>query len=233
MVREAGRGSPGEHCCLGLPARQPSAHQGRAKGEPKSGPRSTPRDRQPLGQGLVVRTWVVSIAMFGSRSRSLGRFTLGGSLTGRVGLAGVAVLPWTALIDHVGGTPSGRRENVEATSSGGPADGPIGAPPGVGNSHTVGIGFHRGCCRGEAAGLVGSAGVRPHGVPEEAVAPVRSLMLGESYKQSVISRLAPRMIPVRTSASCRPRAPTVSTHRQPVGRCRWTLPRPMKPVTPG
>ena len=44
-------------------------------------------------------------------------------------MAGVALLPWTALIDHVGGTSSGRRENVEATPIGGPADGPIGVPP--------------------------------------------------------------------------------------------------------
>ena len=50
-------------------------------------------------------------------------------------------------------------------------------PPGVGNSHTVGIGSRGGCCRGEAAGLARAARVRPHGVLGAAGAPVRSLML--------------------------------------------------------
>ena len=48
---------------------------------------------------------------------------------GRLGVSGVALLPWSAPIDHVEGTPSGRRGNVGGTSSGGPADVPIGVPP--------------------------------------------------------------------------------------------------------
>jgi len=55
--------------------------------------------------------------------------TLGGDAGGWAGLSGVALLPWSAPVEHVEGTPSGRRENVGGTSSEGPADVPIGVPP--------------------------------------------------------------------------------------------------------
>ena len=63
---------------------------------------------------------MVSIEAIPSGSRALGVPTLDGDAVGRLGVSGVALLPWSAPVEHVEGRPSGRRGNVGGTSSGGP-----------------------------------------------------------------------------------------------------------------
>ena len=61
-------------------------------------------------------------------SRASGGRSPGGGTVGSPGLLGVPLLPWTGRNLHVEATPRQRRGDAERTSSGGPADGPIGVP---------------------------------------------------------------------------------------------------------
>ena len=164
---------------LGLPFRQPSAHQGsqgRTQEWTKVGPKGLATAWPRLGGAHVSgvdRSVRIAVSIVRPLHSRRWPHREGGVVRGSTAPLDCPDRPRRGDAER---TPGERRGNAER-GAGRRADR---RPPGVGDSHSVGIGSRGGCCRGAAAGLVGSTGVRPYGVLGAAGAPVRSLILGGS-----------------------------------------------------